>query len=528
MENSENRTKKVFQANIADVSLSHLIELILALGSYKDGLVLVGGWAPFFLLQEFQPEGRDFSHIGSKDIDIAVDPRIVDEKKYAKIIELIQSRGYEKKAGSTFSFIKKVQTNDGEDQIQIDFLGPEYGGTPKNKRHQVIQDDFFLRKAHGADIVFEHANTIELIGKLPNGAEGKTTIKVADIVGIMTMKGIVIGSRYKEKDAYDIYSLILHYKDGAASVAEELKPHTGHGLVKESIAAIQDKFRSREAEGPSWVADFFELSGEPREQILTQAYLEVQRFLIGLFEDKKTQRKSANISEILPNEFPILDITTDIGGQGGSNGHFVHFQAMNIGEKVAIDVKWGIRGFGYEWRAPGTFVLPPGDKQRLEYKISDESIFKNFVQELNIFFEYKDNRGASYFTRRELVLKKVPSDAFYNVTGVGDFHPAVLLKDTQIRSISGPFLEGLIRKVTVGVEVSGKIKLIEIGISDLLLSFFKFSPEESQAAHVELVMRKVAQMLIKGNVKDYTFTADDLPKDHIPGFDAYIELRDSI
>lgn len=278
----DERTKATFVSNIADVSLSHLLELMIALGSYREGLVLVGGWVPYLLLKQYQNPEISFQHVGSKDIDIAVNPALIDEAKYATILELLEQRGYKPRENTTFSFVKTVTTTKGEEIIQIDFLGPEYGGTPKNKRHQRVQDDFLVRKARGADVMFDHAIEVTLEGKLPDGAQGKTTIKMANIVGIMTMKGIVIGSRYRQKDAYDINSLVLYYKSGPFAVAEEIRPFKDHGLIKEALDAIHDKFRSREAEGPNWVADFQEAIGEFREQIKTASYLQIQRFLTAL------------------------------------------------------------------------------------------------------------------------------------------------------------------------------------------------------------------------------------------------------
>jgi len=178
--------------------------------------------------------------------------------------------------------VKRVQTATGQEHIQVDFLGPEYGGTAKKHRHQVIQDDFLVRKARGADIVFEHALDMTIEGKLPNGGQGRTTMKIANIVGILTMKGIVMGSRYKEKDAYDLVSLLLYYKHGPLAVAEEMRPFQQHGLVKEALQAMREKFRSPESEGPTWTADFQEAQGEIREQVKMQAYLQMQRFLQAL------------------------------------------------------------------------------------------------------------------------------------------------------------------------------------------------------------------------------------------------------
>lgn len=295
------RTKTTFVSNIADVSLSYLLELMIALGSYREGLVLVGGWVPYLLLKQYQPSDVDFRHVGSKDIDIAVNPKLIDEKGYSSILEILKQRGYEPKLDTQgksiqHSFVKNVITSKGEEQIQIDFLGPEYGGTQKSKRHQRVQENFLVRKARGADAMFDHSIDITLKGKLPDGSEGKTNIKMANIVGIMTMKGIVLGSRYKQKDAYDIHSLVLYYKSGPYTVAEEIRPFIEHGLIKEAIAAIHDKFRSREAEGPSWVADFQVAVGDIREQIKTQAYLQVQRFLTALYEPPQSHKKKTKIN----------------------------------------------------------------------------------------------------------------------------------------------------------------------------------------------------------------------------------------
>jgi len=269
---------------------------MIALGSYREGLVLVGGWVLYLLLKQYQPTGVVFRHVGSKDIDIAVNPKLIDKKGYSSILEILKERGYGPKLDIKgkpiqYSFVKNVITSKGKEQIQIDFLGPEYGGTQKSKRHQRILENFLIRKARGADVMFDHAIDITLKGKLPDGAEGKTNIKMADIVGIMTMKGIVIGSRYRQKDAYDIHSLVLYYKSGPYTVAEEIRPFKEHGLIKEAIESIHDKFRSREAEGPGWVADFQEAVGELREQIKTQAYLQVQRFLTALYEPPKSNKK---------------------------------------------------------------------------------------------------------------------------------------------------------------------------------------------------------------------------------------------
>jgi len=136
-----------------------------------------------------------------------------------------------------------------------------------------------IRKARGADTVFNHTVDVVLKGELPSGVESSVVIKMADIVGIITMKGIVVGARYKQKDAYDIHSLVLYYKSGPEAVAQEISPFISNGLTKEAINSIRTKFKSSNSEGPSWVADFVEATGEFREQVRTQSYFKIKLFL---------------------------------------------------------------------------------------------------------------------------------------------------------------------------------------------------------------------------------------------------------
>lgn len=78
-----------------------MVELFQTLGSYRDPLVPVGGWAPHFLIDEF---GRErYSHIGPMDIDIAVDPELIRNDECSTIVELTEERGYTMRHGRKVS-----------------------------------------------------------------------------------------------------------------------------------------------------------------------------------------------------------------------------------------------------------------------------------------------------------------------------------------------------------------------------------------------------------------------------------------
>ena len=80
--------------NIVEISKSVILELWRCLHRYNDAMNLIGGWAPYFILERCGGKSYEHDHIGSIDIDIALNSQIVSEKEYANIEQLIKKLGY--------------------------------------------------------------------------------------------------------------------------------------------------------------------------------------------------------------------------------------------------------------------------------------------------------------------------------------------------------------------------------------------------------------------------------------------------
>jgi hypothetical protein len=290
------RTITDYTANLTKISKSALIELMTALFSYREALVLIGGWVPYFLLEKYKKGDNPFEHVGSIDLDIAIDPTIIDSKRYATIVEIIGGRGYEPRKDRMgnvieFSFSKSF-VSDIEYTISVDFMTPNFEG----HRHREVQQDLHARTMRGCSLVFEHFLEYEIAGALPSNGETSVTIKIADIVGCIATKGIALGERYKEKDAYDIYAVIANYKDGPRDVAREMMPFMGDELVKEGLDNIKIKFSNVSAEGPAWVASFLNpSSNEEKERIMADAFMNVNELIKTL--DSMTPKDIKKASE---------------------------------------------------------------------------------------------------------------------------------------------------------------------------------------------------------------------------------------
>lgn len=266
-------TRRDYTAEGVEAARSVLIELVHLLGQYKDDIVLIGGWIPEVLLPH-----QSGPHVGSMDVDLALNHLKLQESGYKMIQDLLKSRGYQQ-GDQPFIFFRNLMVGDHEVKVQVDLLAGEYEGTSKGHRHQKVQG-VQARKARGCDLAFEMSKEIRIEGTLPGGAHDSVSVRVASIVPFLVMKGMAMETRLKEKDAYDIYYCLLNYPGGIDALAEEFRPHMDHGLVKEGLQKIAGKFSSEKEFGPKSVADFEEIDDpDEQERIQRDAYERVLALL---------------------------------------------------------------------------------------------------------------------------------------------------------------------------------------------------------------------------------------------------------
>jgi len=268
-------TKRDYTAEAIEAARSVLIELMHLLAEYREHIVVVGGWVPDILLSK---EGA--AHVGSTDVDLALDHKRLKDEGYRTIRELLLSRGYEQ-GQQPFIFERRVMIGSKEVTVEVDFVAGEYEGTGKSHRHQKIEEQGIRpRKARGCDIAFENPKEETIEGKLPGGAKDSVKVRVASIVPFLVMKGMALDERLKEKDAWDIYFCVQNYPGGVDALIEEIKPHMRHGLVKEGLGKIGKHFASERHVGPRSVADFEEITDAEERDIRERDAYERVRYLL--------------------------------------------------------------------------------------------------------------------------------------------------------------------------------------------------------------------------------------------------------
>lgn len=268
-----------YTAALTGASKVGLLELGRTLRPYNESIILIGGWVPYLLLQQHDQAPGDFVHVGSIDVDFLVDPARVGEDEYATIVELISQAGWRPKEGSRFSFFRTIDGPDGRPyEIKVDFLTPDVVGAGAGHRHRPIQRDLYARTMDDAELALAHHTQVHMDGRLPGGADSEADIKLLDLIGCIGTKAIALGDRYKQKDAYDLVSVLDRYDSGVRDVAQAVRPFVRDPLVARPLEVLRNKFRTEHSEGPVWYAEFLGGDREASERASQRAFQLVREF----------------------------------------------------------------------------------------------------------------------------------------------------------------------------------------------------------------------------------------------------------
>lgn len=264
----------MYDKELTETSKGALIELMLALGSYRNDMVLVGGWPPYFL------SCKHFDHCGSIDLDFVLRPSIVP--KYQTIKDIVTSLGYYE-TENIFRFEKKILSakSKREFSMHLDFLTePDAAQNMPMSQLIQVQQDLKACLIAGSSIVFDFNYFEPIKATIPGNGEAQCDVPIADIVGSLSMKGQAIIGRFKDKDYYDIYAIAGFHNGGPKSAAEAFskslidhKADIKNVVIFSSLRKIKSSFEKLTSVGPSMVSRFM------GDDVNTDAYERVNAFL---------------------------------------------------------------------------------------------------------------------------------------------------------------------------------------------------------------------------------------------------------
>lgn len=158
--NPEPRHKGDYSSRQVDAAHRVLVDVGQVLASFSDAMVLVGGWVPDLLLPDAEPE-----HVGSIDVDFALDAAKLGNGRYADLLELLLDTGRYRRGEKAFQLVTDVDLGDGARPVRVDveFLASSDVKLKKN-RPKLVQG-FRVLQFEACAVAFESPTSVRVSGR---------------------------------------------------------------------------------------------------------------------------------------------------------------------------------------------------------------------------------------------------------------------------------------------------------------------------------------------------------------------------
>jgi hypothetical protein len=273
--NQEPRHSEDYQDRLVEAARRVLIDVGQVLASFMDCVVVVGGWTPDLLL----PDATE-RHIGSMDVDLALDAGRLTEGRYADLLKLLLDTRRYRSGEKGFQLVVDVDLEDGgvPIQVEVEFLASKDVKLRKNRPK--FLKDFRVLQADACGAAFHAPVVQKLQGKNVRGAKNTVQIRVASVSDFLVMKAHAIGGRDKPKDSYDLCYCLEQFPGGIGALTKDWKGRADEKDVARAIEILREKFESVDAFGPGQLVEFYSPQlQEEQEMVARRAYELVQRFL---------------------------------------------------------------------------------------------------------------------------------------------------------------------------------------------------------------------------------------------------------
>ncbi len=252
-----------------------LVDVGQVLASFVDCLVVVGGWTPDLLL----PDATE-PHVGSIDVDLALDAAKLNDGRYAELIKLLLDTKRYRAGEKDFQLVVEVDLKDGDKpvQIEVEFLAPKEVKLKKNSSKLLA--DFRVLQVEAAGEAFRSPVELKLPGQNVRGATNTVRLRVASLANFLVMKAHAIGGRDKPEDSYDFCYCLEQFPDGMEKLAGDWKKRAREKNIAKAIEILREKFASVKAFGPQQLVEFHAApDAETQAMHARRAYELVQKFL---------------------------------------------------------------------------------------------------------------------------------------------------------------------------------------------------------------------------------------------------------
>jgi hypothetical protein len=252
-----------------------LVDVGQVLQSFRDAIVVVGGWVPDLLLPEAASE-----HIGSIDVDLALDADKLGDGRYAELLKLLLDTGRYERGEKAFQLATTVDLHDDEVPVRVDveFLAPVDVKLTKN--HPKLVEGFRVLQFSACASAFSHPQEVQLRGFMISGTPNTVHLRVASLPDFFIMKVHAVHGRDKPKDVYDLCYCLDEHPHAMTVIAEDWRSRQTDPLVVAAIKILNEKFETVDHYGSEQLAIFHNLAdADERAMQRRRAFELVQKLL---------------------------------------------------------------------------------------------------------------------------------------------------------------------------------------------------------------------------------------------------------
>jgi Nucleotidyl transferase AbiEii toxin, Type IV TA system len=209
LDHPEPRNESDYSDRQVEAARRVLIDLGQVLASFRDAIVVIGGWVPDLLLPDAEPK-----HIGSIDVDLALDAARLGDGRYAEILKLLIDTQRYKPGDKAFQLVTDVALGDGEAAVRVEVESLAPSDVKLRKNRPKLVEDFRVLQFPACAAAFKAPIDVEVAGRMISGAMNRVHVQVASLSDLIVMKAHAIAGRDTPKDVYDLCYCLDAYPGG--------------------------------------------------------------------------------------------------------------------------------------------------------------------------------------------------------------------------------------------------------------------------------------------------------------------------
>lgn len=226
------------------------------LGDLLDDCMIVGGLVPSLLLKQSGIPDHE-PHVGTRDIDIGLSLKVLDEERYTAIAERLRGAGFEPDTNPDSGNPTPQRWIYPATRITIDFLiGPGEAPNDRPARVWKLQRDLGAFIIPGIEVAFGDAEVVHLEGVTLDGVQAACAIRVCGPGAFVVLKALAFGNRREPKDAYDLHFMMTSHPKGLEDIARRIRGLQDEALVTRALEHLAADYKTTEHFGPQYAARF--------------------------------------------------------------------------------------------------------------------------------------------------------------------------------------------------------------------------------------------------------------------------------